>query len=479
MLYPIEENKLHGFINSKGEIIVEPKYTFVQDFSEGLCCVCITVIREGNVKFKKVYHSGYINAAGEEIIRPQFLGLGKPFREGMAMVYFEEASKWGFIDTKGEMVTPPQYEQEHSYGFSEGLAGVGIDEKWGYINHEGNTVIPFEYDWTNPFSNGLAIVKKNGKKSFIDKNGVKLKTIKCTIVDTVNGKFKDGFSVVKIGKQYGLINTEGQLAFQELFDGIWGFHEGLCAVEKDGKYGYINIKGEYAIPPQFEDARPHNGGVAIFVEHGKYGLIDLSGKIIKEPTYDYIDYFGGNLTHPADRDLTHAVLGKDEYYINRLGEIVAEKIRKTEASESQEDILKAIFNKMPEKKNVWDKAKWYYDGVSVTKKSAIRHIYFVLKWLKEKQLLTEEGLEWYKVKNNLDIGLYRSMVNEQAADFLDKCYTKWYENESIANFQIDPNLKFTEDENLNRYWTAYMNSTPPSSTLPQAKRTWWQKFLRN
>jgi hypothetical protein len=483
ILYPIEENKLYGFIDSKGDVIVKPKYSFVEEFSEGMCCVCITgTAKRDKEVVKNILLAGYINSKGEEIISLQFVGGGKRFREGLAMVQFQSNWKWGFIDKTGNTVIQPRYDQEYSYGFSEGYAGVALGEKWGYIDKNDKVAIPFEYDWTYPFKNGFAIVKRNNKKSFIDKNGNTLKTIKCIIVDTVQGGFKDGLAVVKIGKQYGFINTEGQLAIQELFDEAWGFHEGLCSIKKGNKYGYINIQGEYVIPPKFEQARPHSGGIATFNENGKWGLIGLAGDIIKEPCFDYIDHFDtyeGDLSQLVERGLTRAVNGTEEYYINRTGKIIAEKKRKTNSSVSQEDFFKTLFEKKSEKKEVWDKAEWYYDGISVTKKSATRHIYFVLKWLKNKELLTEEGLEWNKDKNNVDIGLYRSMVTEQAADFLDRCYKEWYENESIVNFQIDPDLKFSEDEQLNIYWLEYLKITSPNSTLPKAGRSWLKKLFGN
>ncbi len=481
MLYPIEENKLYGFINADGECIVKPKYAFAEEFSEGMCCVGVqgTVMR-GKESVTGISLSGYIDAKGNEIIPPTFVGAGKRFSEGLAMVLFQPSWKWGFIDKRGTTVIPPNYDQSYSSGFSEGLADVALGEKWGYIDKKGEVVIPFEYDSTYPFKNGFAIVKKNNKKYFIDKNGKRLKTIKCTVVDTVNGGFKEGLAVVKIGTQYGFITTEGQLAIQELFDDAWGFHEGLCAVKKDGKYGYINSKGEYVIPPKFDQARAHNKGIATFSEKRKWGLIDLTGTIIKAPEFDYIDHFGtynGDLSQLVERELTMAVAGKEKYYINRAGEIIAEKKRKTGSSLTQEDYFKTLFEKEYTKNEVWDKAKWYYDGITVTKKSATRPIYFVLKWLKEKNLLTEEGLEWYKEKNNIDIGLYRSMVTAQAADFLDRCYKEWYEQEGIVNFQLDPDLQFVGDEQLNTYWEAYLKITPPDRPLPKAEKKWWQKLF--
>jgi hypothetical protein len=64
-----------------------------------------------------------------------------------------------------------------SYGFSEGLAAVSIDDKVGFIDPKGNTVIPFNYfsslwfegvnhlhNRTYMFCNGLTIVHVGHQK---------------------------------------------------------------------------------------------------------------------------------------------------------------------------------------------------------------------------------------------------------------------------------------------------------------------------
>ena len=58
-----------------------------------------------------------------------------------------------------ETVISPQYEDAEP--FSEGLAAVKRDGKWGYIDTEGQTVIPFQYERAYDFSEGYAVVSPN------------------------------------------------------------------------------------------------------------------------------------------------------------------------------------------------------------------------------------------------------------------------------------------------------------------------------
>lgn len=91
----------------------------------------------------------------------------KIFSEGFAAVKLN--GKYGFINTKGEVVVPCAY--EGAWIFSEGLAAVKLNGKWGYINTKGEVVIPCVYESARPFSKGFAKVKLNGKRGVINKEG--------------------------------------------------------------------------------------------------------------------------------------------------------------------------------------------------------------------------------------------------------------------------------------------------------------------
>lgn len=52
---------------------------------------------------------GYINTKGEVVIKPQFENAAQ-FSEGLA--YFEKGGKYGFINLKGEIVIQPVYEKK-------------------------------------------------------------------------------------------------------------------------------------------------------------------------------------------------------------------------------------------------------------------------------------------------------------------------------------------------------------------------------
>jgi hypothetical protein len=467
MLYPFKKNNLYGLINANGREITPAIYQYVDHFSEGLIGVHeLKTFRLYFVRKKTRSVFSYIDALGQTIIQDLNIISGAPFSEDLAYVRFKKEDKYGFINKEGQIVIPPTIESQFCLGFSGGLAGLEINEKFGFINKSMEEVIPFKYDWVNPFQDGYSIVKTRSKKSFIDKEGNKLKTDKCLIDDSIYGGFKEKLAVVSVANKSGIINTDGYIVIDPVYDLLGGFNEGLCPARKDNVYGYLNANGDYAIEPKFANALGFRNGVApATIDQKKWGLINTKGEFIKAPSFDFISPFE-NESYTNSRAntwlLTIAEQGRTKYYINTQGETVLEYESQADKERIRDEMLAKAFNKESEQKTVWDKAKWAYDGIEITKKGAIKPFYEILKWLKTKDLLTEEGLDVYRDKNNLGIGLYRGMVKNQAADFLDRYYDLWFETESIADFQMDPDMKFENSENLDLYWDFYLKKTKNS-----------------
>ena len=71
-----------------------------------------------------------------------------------------------FTDNKGTFLFNKQFERVSA--FSEDLALVVQNDKWGFINTKGEVVIPCVYDFAGGFSKGLAPVAQNDKYGYIN-----------------------------------------------------------------------------------------------------------------------------------------------------------------------------------------------------------------------------------------------------------------------------------------------------------------------
>ncbi|MUG97773.1 hypothetical protein F7734_37880 [Scytonema sp. UIC 10036] len=345
VLYPISLNWKYGFINSKGEIVVEPKYDFVGRFAENRCFVA-----KLTDDFQRLF--GFIDSEGHEVIPLKAISACTHFSEGLAQ-YGEDESRVGFIDYYGNYVIDSNFEytinDRISLGFSEGIAAVAKENWWIYIDKAGNDSLGLRFQLARRFHDGYALISELGNTLthndlyFIDKRGNKLETIPCALGLFCQG-FRDGLALVKLQLQqssnnknaFGFINTSGSLAFQKQVSYASGFHEEICIVKEKGKkFGVINQQGEYVLEPEFDDLGYFNDGIAPFKAGNVWGLINIRGEIILEPQYLFIDSFLGQLLfedpfHNTEyRHLTLAKVMTDrrretqDLYLNRYGEVVA------------------------------------------------------------------------------------------------------------------------------------------------------------
>lgn len=195
-LYPIRENGLYGYIDSVGNRIIEPEFLWVSTFHNGLAMAVVDTIyrevpdslayevgeRDTIINMYRMYAKyGYIDRSGGFVIEPKFISyVNMPekgyvvkdmdncsnalyrhtFHNRRAMFYNTKIWKNGYIDTKGNIVISPMY--YYSEPFSDGVAvvrdavadpiftnGACINPsklRCAYIDTLGNNVTEFKYE---------------------------------------------------------------------------------------------------------------------------------------------------------------------------------------------------------------------------------------------------------------------------------------------------------------------------------------------
>lgn len=269
-LAALRRNGKYGHWNTRGVVVIPPRFQSADRFSEGLALVQI------GSKY------GYIDRKGSFVIPPRF-ALAFPFRNGIARVIKQSGClyigyapcdftvlplpssphalpnqdiarcRYSFVDGSGRTLFPATYQDAND--FSEGLAPVGDGRRWGFINAKGAMVIPPRYQNAQPFSEGLAPVSINDK--------------------------------------WGYVDHAGRLVIAPAFPLATPFSEGVAVTEiPGGQYEFIDKTGSRAIPGLFEGASSFVMGLA----HVRYGTED--------PTWAYIDHHG----HPVFRYNQHRIL---------------------------------------------------------------------------------------------------------------------------------------------------------------------------
>ncbi|MCL2082244.1 MAG: WG repeat-containing protein [Oscillospiraceae bacterium] len=116
-----------------------------------------------------------------ELVAPTLDVSPGMFSEGLAFVRTNGAGAqyptWGYMDAYGDIVISlDEYDENPFYGskgaqFSDGLAVVWKNGKAGYINRAGEAVIPPQFVYAHLFVDGYAYAQTDEKSGIIDKTG--------------------------------------------------------------------------------------------------------------------------------------------------------------------------------------------------------------------------------------------------------------------------------------------------------------------
>ncbi|MCR5050172.1 MAG: WG repeat-containing protein [Paludibacteraceae bacterium] len=240
---------------------------------------------------------------------------------------------WGYINEKGEMVIPAQY--QNAYGFSCGKAKVVLkDGRDAFINREGKIVFTAsEGEVCDDYFYYGCLRYGNNYDFFNDGNGYFYQCwagmlndhfkpiVSKGVYDNIEPMTKDGLAATS----NGYINRHGRLVIPERNENgvLFNFCDGVAAILWKGKYGAINTKGKLVIDTIYDNfLSPVGENRLVYSEmrSGMWlcGLMDTKGRKITEPIFRGYAFFGDGGLMPIQR-ITDC--GYSACYIDRNGEI--------------------------------------------------------------------------------------------------------------------------------------------------------------
>jgi WG containing repeat len=215
----------------------------------------------------------------------------KNLRSDTPLFRFEKNGKAGFIDARGKIVIPPQFDVGWfaEEDFVEGVSPARIGENWGFIDAKGKWVIQPQYWRAEPFSEGLAAVTHQLKGSdfavaYIDKSGKEVFDFPKGVASS--GPFSEGLAAIRqvgyvsVGKT-GYVDRTGRVVVPYEFADGGPFHDGFAAVILDGKCYIESREGTSRGTPPSVPAASSCGGVPEGItKRCQEGFIDKTGKLI-------------------------------------------------------------------------------------------------------------------------------------------------------------------------------------------------------
>jgi len=215
----------YGYIDSTGKVVIDFKYLGAGYFKAGLAPVII----EYNENDYSQSKWGYINTNGDVILPGVYYSASEFFESSdgnyYAYIGYPTPSDLATINLKGELVEPTVYDTNQYGLFSDGLKIFpesniandisNLNVKKGYIDETGKIVISPQWGFVTAFKNGVAIVGNGEPDSvfpttygIIDKKGnyiLPLQSKVCLFDSMHEGFSDDGFMIARVEDSYGLI----------------------------------------------------------------------------------------------------------------------------------------------------------------------------------------------------------------------------------------------------------------------------------
>lgn len=243
---------------------------------------------------------GYMNSRGEVVIEPQW-DTACAFRGGYAVVGASDYMGDGIIDTSGKYVVEPAYTMDEGYdGFYYGGKDTGVvwamgdDGRMGFFDIPTGFFSGIKYGMCNPWNIGDRLVGVCDENDFY--GYARRDTGELVIPYSFEyrcDEFIEGFAAVYLDEDYSevaLINEEtgDWYALPDGFE-LYGtrFSEGRIAVRDigTGKCGYADKTGAIVIPAIYEDAQAFGEGCAAVKLGGLWGHIGIDGNTVCEPRF--------------------------------------------------------------------------------------------------------------------------------------------------------------------------------------------------
>lgn len=291
---------------------------------------------------------GYKTASNEVKIEPRHFRLSSAPKvitdemranDNLRFLYFVGENPdvlVGYINPRGETVIPPIYERHFSQHFSDGYAIVKKDGLLRLINKEGQlSPLKAERIVTTSSTPPTFFAKRNETWEITDFNGVSVNGIKYSNLKSWDDETKR-VTFEENGK-FGLSAYDGTEISPAIYDRIDVNDTSFAFFERDEKTALFNVvSGEQVTDFIYDNIhlprdRKIDQNAIVVVQNGKTGLIDFDGNALTEFKYDYPAISKDSLANRLYRlnfgfseGLVPYVKGNRAGYLDQTGNIVLE-----------------------------------------------------------------------------------------------------------------------------------------------------------
>lgn len=296
--FPVYTEGKWGVIDSKGEIVINPEYdeyVVIPDSSKAIF-ICTT-----DVDYDKgTYSTKVLNEKNEEIFTDfDLIQAVENYDSSNNLWYAKDIlkaskeGKWGIIDTKGNVIVDFIYDDITALKGVENSLLTEIDGKYGIVDYVGSVIIENEYNSIEPlakkYENGYIVENSEGKYGVI--TYTKKVAVKEQYDDVKNVYGNGKYYVVKEGRNWEVIDEEGEKYLAGKYDDILDVNGENAIVSSKDKYGVVSIAdNKNIIDIKYDSIVYASGDKYIVSSNSKYGVIDANGNVLIKPSYTNIVY---------------------------------------------------------------------------------------------------------------------------------------------------------------------------------------------
>jgi len=275
-LIAVKKRGKWGYINPKGEMVINPAYDQATMFA-----LAYTPVRKGN-------KWGLINKNNKPITAFEFDEIVS--FENTNLMKFKKDAHEGLLNEKGKIVIPAVF-QTIQYNNEKSFIGKNMEGKYGISSLENKIVLPYLYDNIRPFKNAYKV-----KKGFL------VGLIDAEYNETLPTQYEDikiaekGNWYIYKNKKMGLANAKGEPLIAPEYDTI-EIYTKFIEITKNGKKGLL--KTDYApfIPCEYETIELYSHSFTpekpftIFKQNGLKGVFDINGKVAIPAIYEELENY--------------------------------------------------------------------------------------------------------------------------------------------------------------------------------------------
>ncbi|MBU1719753.1 MAG: WG repeat-containing protein [Bacteroidetes bacterium] len=368
-LLKVQKNALLGYINLKGEVVIDFQYEFASTFSEGVAAVkkdkgygyidtlnnpitdfswrdgfpvingvgyyqdtdlkYIFVNKDGKPLSGKKYFDiarqehgmyslmqdgkiGAANAEGKEILPCKYSGL---YILDENNILFYSGKKGGIAHSDGTIVIPAKYDEITLFG---NFYRVKNKDLWGLVDSTGKEFIKCKYHEFSAIGNNLIIAINGDTRSLYDATGIELIPPKYVSIDRI--PYSSFFLVQDIASGlFGVYSETGVQCVPPLYpDSFSVVSDSIIVFRQNGKEGAYSIAGNKICDAAYENIPFYSEKILVVVKDEKYGYIGMDGKEITPCEYEKAESFSEGLAAVAKTIDEKLRFG----FIDRTGKVV-------------------------------------------------------------------------------------------------------------------------------------------------------------